>query len=104
MTDRPQRAHPLARRAHPSSRRALAAPYALVTGFAALFAVGTAAAGLHGRLSATGVLILAAAVVGVMSFAGEPFAALPMGVIGWLTTVGFSRPPYAELHPAGPLA
>jgi len=44
-------------------RRGLAAPYALVTGYAALLAIGTAAAALHGRFSATGVLIAAAAVV-----------------------------------------
>ena len=41
--------------------RGLAAPYALVTGYAALLAIGTAAAVLHGRFSATGVLIAAAA-------------------------------------------
>jgi two-component system sensor histidine kinase KdpD len=87
-----------------SRRRGLAAPFALVTGFAALFAVGTVAAGLHGDLSATGVLVAAAAVVCVMAFAAEPLAAVPLGVIGWLTAVGFSGPPYAELRPAGPLA
>jgi two-component system, OmpR family, sensor histidine kinase KdpD len=75
-----------------------------MTGFTALFALGTVTAGLHGRLSAAGVLIAAAAVVGVMSFLGEPLAAVPLGVIGWLTAIGFSRPPYAELRPSGPLA
>src|SRR6266498_758242 len=29
--------------------------------------------------------------------------ALPAG-IGWLTVIGFSRPPYAQLRPAGPAA
>jgi two-component system, OmpR family, sensor histidine kinase KdpD len=85
-------------------RRGLAAPFALVTGFGALFALGTVAAGLHGRLTATGVLIFSAVIVGVMSFVAEPAAALPLGVIGWLTAVGFSRPPYADLRPTGPLA
>jgi two-component system sensor histidine kinase KdpD len=75
-----------------------------MTGFAALFAIGTVAAALHGRLTATGVLIAAAAVVGLMSFAGEPLAAVPLGVIGWLTAVGFAGPPYAQLRPGGPLA
>jgi two-component system sensor histidine kinase KdpD len=82
----------------------LAAPFALPTGFAALFTVGTIAAGLHGRLSATGVLIACAVVVGGMSFIAEPIAAAPLGVIGWLTAVGFSRPPYSDLRPTGPLA
>jgi two-component system sensor histidine kinase KdpD len=103
MTDRRQRPDQRPRAAYRTRRRAVPAPFALVTGFAALFAVGTVAAGLHGRLPATGVLIAAAIVTGVVSFAAVPLAALPMGVIGWLTTVGFSRPPYAQLHLAGPL-
>jgi two-component system, OmpR family, sensor histidine kinase KdpD len=85
-------------------RRGLAAPFALVAGFGALLALGTVAAGLHGRLTATGVLIFSAVIVGAMSFVAEPAAAVPLGVIGWLTAVGFSRPPYAELRPTGPLA
>jgi two-component system sensor histidine kinase KdpD len=72
--------------------------------YAALFALGTVAAGLHGRLPATGVLIASAAVITAFSFAAEPLAALPLGVVGWLTAVGFSHPPYAALHPSGPLA
>ncbi len=84
--------------------RGLAAPFALVTGFAALFAIGTVAAGLHGRLPATGVLIAASIVVAGMSSVAVPSAAVPLGIIGWLTAVGFSRPPYAELRPTGPLA
>src|SRR5215471_21507789 len=47
-------------------RRGLSAPYALPTGFAALFVVGTVAAALNGRLPATGVLITCAVVVTVM--------------------------------------
>ena len=42
-----------------SRQRGLAAPYALVTGFAALFALGTVAAALHGRFSPTAMLIAA---------------------------------------------
>ena len=34
----------------------------------------------------------------------EPNAAVPLGVIGWLTVVGFSRPPYADLRPTGAVA
>jgi two-component system sensor histidine kinase KdpD len=73
----------------------------LPAGFAALLAVGTVAAALGGRLGATGVLIACAVVVGVLAALAEPTAAIPLGVIGWLTTVGFSRPPYADLRLTG---
>jgi len=85
-------------------RRGLAAPYALVTGYAALLAIGTVAAALHGRFSATGVLIACAAVVTAWSFAAEPLAVIPLAVVGWLTAVGFSHPPYADLRLTGPQA
>jgi two-component system, OmpR family, sensor histidine kinase KdpD len=85
-------------------RNGLAAPFALPAGFAALFALGTVAAGLDGRLSATGVLIASAALVSGLCFVAEPAAAAPLGVLGWLTAVGFSRPPYAQLRPTGPHA
>ncbi len=85
-------------------RRGLAAPFTLLVGFGALFAIGTVAAALHGGLPATGVLIAAAVVTGVLSFAGEALAALPLAVVAWLTVIGFSRPPYADLRPTGPLA
>ena len=79
----------------------LPAPYTLPTGFAALLAVGTVAAALGGRLGATGVLVACAVVVGVLAALAEPTAAIPLGVIGWLTAVGFSRPPYADLRLTG---
>src|SRR5260370_23201873 len=85
-------------------QRAIPAPYALPFGFAMSLAVGTAAAGLHGRLPATGVLIACATVAGAMSSAAEPIASVLLAGIGWLTAVGFSRPPYAQLRPAGPAA
>ncbi|MGE5133781.1 MAG: DUF4118 domain-containing protein [Gemmatimonadota bacterium] len=85
-------------------RRGLAAPFTLLAGFGALFAIGTVAAALHGAFPAAGVLIAAAAVTGVLSFAGVPPAAAPLAFIAWLTVVGFSRPPYADLHLGGPLA
>src|SRR5690242_4678248 len=88
----------------PVARQGLAAPYALVTGYAALLAVGTVAAALHGRFSATGVLIAAAAVVTAWSFVAEPLALIPLGIVGWLTAVGFSHPPYADLRLTGPYA
>ena len=91
-------------RARAPWRRGLPAPYVLPAGFAALLAVGTVAAGLHGRLDATGVLICCAVVVGALAPVSEPTAAAPLAVIGWLTVVGFSRPPYADLRLTGTVA
>jgi two-component system, OmpR family, sensor histidine kinase KdpD len=87
-----------------ASRQGLSAPYALPTGFAALFAVGTVAAALNGRLPGTGVLIASAVIVTVISAVSDVMAAVPLGVIGWLTVIGFSRPPYADLRPTGSTA
>jgi two-component system sensor histidine kinase KdpD len=86
---------------HLPRRHGLSAPYALPTGFAALFAVGTIAAALNGRLSGVGVLIASAVIVTIVSALSEATAAVPLGVIGWLTVIGFSRPPYADLRPTG---
>jgi len=88
----------------PPWRGGLPAPYVLPAGFAALLAVGTVAAALGGRLGATGVLIACAVVVGALAALAEPTAAIPLGVIGWLTAVGFSRPPYADLRLTGGVA
>jgi two-component system sensor histidine kinase KdpD len=87
-----------------SRRRGLAAPLALPAGFAALLAIGAIAAGSGGGLDATWVLILAAGIVLAGSAVGEPAVAPLLGAIGWLTVVGFSRPPYAQLHLTGTLA
>jgi two-component system sensor histidine kinase KdpD len=87
-----------------SGPRAIPAPYALPVGFALYLAIGTVAAALGGRLPGTGVLIACAVVAAGLSLASEPVAAVPLGGIGWLTTTGFSRPPYAQLHPTGPAA
>ena len=89
---------------HGQNQHGLAAPFALPMGFAALLGVGTLTAALGGRLPATGVLIACSVVAGVMSFVAEPIAAAPLALIGWLTAIGFSRPPYAELRPTGPVA
>ncbi|WP_187366504.1 DUF4118 domain-containing protein [Trebonia kvetii] len=88
----------------PPWRGGLPAPYVLPAGFAALLAVGTVAAALGGRLGATGVLIACAIVVGVLAAVAQPAAAVPLGIIGWLTVTGFSRPPYADLHLTGLVA
>jgi two-component system sensor histidine kinase KdpD len=84
--------------------RGVAAPYALPVTFAAYLAVGTAAAALDGRLTATGVLIACAVVAGLVAFITEPAAAVLIAGIGWLTVVGFSRPPYAQLRLTGSVA
>ncbi|HEY2130789.1 MAG TPA: DUF4118 domain-containing protein [Streptosporangiaceae bacterium] len=86
------------------ARRGLAAHFALPAGFAALLVVGAIAAGLGGRLPATGVLILAGLVVYAGSAVAEPRAAVALGLIGWLTVTGFSHPPYAQLRMTGPVA
>jgi two-component system sensor histidine kinase KdpD len=88
----------------PVRRRGLPAPLALPAGFAALLLVGAIAAGTGGGLSAIWVLILAAVIVAAGSLVAEPAVAPLLGAIGWLTVVGFSRPPYAQLQPTGPLA
>jgi two-component system, OmpR family, sensor histidine kinase KdpD len=89
---------------HSLGQRAIPAPYALPVGFAMFLAVGTVAAALGGRLGATGVLVACAAIAAATSFAAEPLAAVLLAGIGWLTTIGFSRPPYAQLRPTGPFA
>src|SRR6516162_7786029 len=89
---------------HHLGQRAVPAPYALPAGFAMFLVVGTAAAALHGRLTAAGVLIACAVVALAVSFATEPVAAVLLAGIGWLTVIGFSRPPYAQLRPTGPVA
>src|SRR5215470_734584 len=88
----------------PFREHATPAPYALPAGFAMFLAVGTVAAGLGGGLSAAGVLAACAVITGLVAFAAEPIAAVPLAGIGWLTAVGFSRPPYAQLRPTGPWA
>ena len=80
------------------------APYALPVSFAMFLAVGTVAAALHGHLPATGVLIACAAIACVTSFAADPIAFVLLAGIGWLTTVGFSHPPYAQLRLTGAIA
>ncbi len=49
-------------------------------------------------------LVAAAVVVGVTALIAEPLTSVPLGVIGWLTVTGFSRPPYADLRPTGKAA
>ena len=88
----------------PPWRSGFPAPYTLPVGFAALLAIGTVTAALGGRLGATGVLIACAVVVGGLAAVADPAAAVPLGVIGWLTVSGFSRPPYANLQLTGIVA
>jgi len=88
----------------PRRRRGLAAPLALPAGFGLLLAIGAAAAASHGALSARWVLALVALTVLAGSLVAEPAVAPVLGLIGWLTVIGFSRPPYAELQPTARLA
>jgi len=85
-------------------QRAVGAHVALPAAYAGMLLIGAAAAALHGRFSATGVLVTVAILVTVSSAVAEPLAAPLLGLVGWLTVVGFSRPPYAQLRPTGPLA
>src|SRR5215471_1368032 len=89
---------------HHLRQRPVPAPYVLPAGFAAFLAVGTVAAALHGRLDAAGMLVACAAVAGITSFVAAPAASVLLAGIGWLTVVGFSRPPYAQLRPTGAAA
>jgi two-component system, OmpR family, sensor histidine kinase KdpD len=84
--------------------RRLPAVFALPAGFAAFLAIGTVAAALGGRMPADGVLAACAAVTVAISAAAEPLAAVPLAAIGWLTVIGFSRPPYADLRLTGSIA
>jgi two-component system, OmpR family, sensor histidine kinase KdpD len=87
-----------------AGRRGLAAPVALPAGCTALLLIGAIAAGTHGGLTALWVLVLAASVVICGSFLAEPAVAALLGAIGWLTVVGFSAAPYAQLRLTGPVA
>ena len=89
---------------HTTRPHAVGAHVALPAAFAGMLLIGTIAAALHGRFSATGVLVAVAILVAVTSAVAEPRAAPLLALIGWLTVVGFSRPPYAQLRPTGPLA
>src|SRR5260370_34802493 len=92
---------------HPASlaygggQRGIPAPYALPVGFAALLAVGTVAAALHGRLDATGVLIACTVVAGAVSFAAEPVAAGAPARLCRAPLPGVSPPPASPAAPAG---
>ena len=88
----------------PRRRHGLSAPLALPAGFAALLVIGAVAAGSDGGLSAGWVLVCVAVIVAAASMVAEPAVAPVLGVIGWLTVIGFSHPPYAELQPTSRLA
>jgi two-component system, OmpR family, sensor histidine kinase KdpD len=87
-----------------SRRRGLSAPVALPVGCTALLLIGGIAAGTHGAVTAAWVLVLAAVVVSCGSLVAEPAVAPLLGAIGWLTVIGFSSPPYAQLRMTGPTA
>lgn len=80
---------------------AVEAVFVLPAAFAALLVVGALAAGLHGRLGAAWVLGLVSLLLFASAAVSELLAAAPLAVVGWLTVVGFSRPPYAQLQAHG---
>ena len=89
----------------PATRpRGLAAPLALPAGFAALLTLGAVAAGTGGSVGPLWVLIIAGVIVTVGAAVAEPAVAPLLGAIGWLTVVGFSQAPYAQLHMTGAVA
>ena len=79
------------------------APYALPAGCSALLLIGAAAAATHGALSAGWVLGLACAVALAVGCVAEVGSTLFVALAGWLTTAGFSAPPYAHLRLTVPL-
>jgi two-component system, OmpR family, sensor histidine kinase KdpD len=81
--------------------RPVEAVVALPFGFAGLLVIGVITVAANGRLTSTGVLVLATVLVAVMASLSEPLAAPPLAVIGWFTVSGFSHPPYGDLHAAG---
>lgn len=90
--------------APPWTRHALPAQVALPIGFAALLVIGGVAAGTRDQIPALGILVAVAVVVAGICLAAEPLVAPALGLIGWLTVVGFSRPPYAQLRSVGLVA
>ena len=95
---------PHAPRRPATRRRGLAAPLALPAGFAALLTLGAVAAGTGGSVGPLWVLITAGIIVTVGAAVAEPAVAPLLGAIGWLTVVGFSRAPYAQLQMTGAVA
>lgn len=81
-----------------AARRAVGAPYAVPIALTALLLIGAIAAATGGLVSAGWVLALAAAVTGTVGIIAEPAVALFVTVAAWLTTAGFSAPPYAQLR------
>ena len=69
-----------------------------------MLAVGAVAAGLHGLFPALGVLVAVATLVAGGSLVTEPAAAAVLAAVGWFMVVGFSQPPYSQLHLTGPWA
>ena len=73
----------------------------MLAGFAGLLTVGAVAAVMHARFPGAGVLAASAVLVAIVSLVAELGAAPAMAVLGWLTTAGFSGPPYAQLRLTG---
>ncbi len=84
-----------------STRYLVPAPFALPVASTALLVLGAATANAAGRIDAHALLVGCALIVAATSVVAEPVTAAPVAVIAWLTAIGFSGPPYADLHFAG---
>ena len=80
------------------------AGFVLAAGGSALLGIGALAAGSDGAVGGVAVLCLCAAVTVVGGSISERWSAASLGAIGWLTTTGFSAPPYAQLRLGGHVA
>src|ERR1700741_3448138 len=82
-------------------RRGPGAPPAPPPRLSALPVGGGGAARNPGAVPGGWVLGLAAGIVLAVSAVAEPVVAPVLGAIAWLTVIGFSRPPYAQLQLTG---
>jgi two-component system sensor histidine kinase KdpD len=83
------------------TRTPIEAAYVLPFSFGALLVLGAVAAGLHGSLDGTGVLIVAAVITAIAAVVAQATAVAPVAGIAWLTVIGFSRAPYGQLQASG---
>src|SRR4051794_41161694 len=70
---------------------ALPAYVALPAGALTLLCVGACAAALHGRMSGEAVAVTCGALVCGLASVSEANAALPLGVVAWMTASAFGR-------------
>jgi two-component system sensor histidine kinase KdpD len=79
--------------------QAVPAPFVLPAAGTALLVIGAVAAAVHVPVAV--VVVLCAAAGALSSGVGEPVAALPIGVLAWVTATAFSAQPYGTLRLTG---